>query len=91
MFDYHIYICNQIRYIRLEAGMAKLTRLVSGEGPQAQRQIIGLRQNGSINQYGYYPDIPLKRCLDLDTNPIVRIVEPPCSLTISDGRPISSN
>src|SRR5690348_2857936 len=71
--------------------MAEFQRLALDEGLQAGRQIISLRQYRSINQYGHYPDISLQCCFNFDANKIVRIVDSPSSLAISNSRPVSAN
>src|SRR5215470_4396974 len=68
--------------------MAEHERLALDEGPQARGQISGLRQCRSVNQHRHHPDVPLQGRLDLDTNPILRTVDPPYSLDISDSGPV---
>jgi hypothetical protein len=62
-----------------------------GEPGQALWQISAARHYSSINQHGYDTDIPLERCLDLETNPIVRIVESSSPAAVSGSRPVSPN
>src|SRR5215472_6112784 len=81
-FEYVVYSRDQTRHLRPEARMADLERLAQNEGPQARRQISRLRQYRSVNQYRNYPDVPLQGCLDLNTNEILRIVDPPDTLGV---------
>src|SRR6516225_9031339 len=68
--------------------MGEFKRLATNERPQTRRQISGLRQNRPIHQYRHDPDVLLQRGLDLDADEILRVVDPPYPLGISDSRPM---
>src|SRR4029079_17613675 len=71
-----------------EAVVGQLERLPAAEGGQAARQLLRARHRGASDAHRYHADGACARRLDLDSRPVLGIVQAPVAVGVRGVQPL---